>query len=82
MAADLLARVPLEAIGRRAERARPGRVALTVVVGLLFGLGWVAYKALAVAWLGLAWAGAAVAEGWVAARAEQARRVRGPSRAG
>lgn len=81
---ELLGRVPVDRIGERARTARPGRLVLTVIVGLLFGLGWVAYKTLAVLWLGVAWTGAAIAEGWVSARADaRAKQVRrGPARAG
>jgi uncharacterized membrane protein YedE/YeeE len=66
-------RVPLDRIERRARQARPGRAVLAVIAGLLFGLGWVAYKACAAAWLGVAWCGSAVIEGWQSAKAQQAR---------
>jgi hypothetical protein len=70
-------RVPLERISRRAHAARPGRTALVVVAAVLFGLGWVAYRVCAVAWLALAWCGSAVIEGWQEARrAEAVRRAR------
>jgi hypothetical protein len=70
-------RVPLEAISARAHAANPGRTALVVVAGLLFGLGWLAYKLVAVVWLAAAWCGSAVIEGWQASRqAEAARRAR------
>jgi len=77
-------RVPLERIGRRARAAHPGRTVVVSVLAVLFGLGWVAYKTLALAWLGAAWTGAAVAEGWVAAREDSRRRQvkRGTARAG
>jgi len=69
--------VPLERISRRAHAAHPGRTALVVVASVLFGLGWVAFKAFAVAWLALAWCGSAVIEGWAEARrAESVRRAR------
>jgi hypothetical protein len=45
------------------------REALTVIAGLLFGIGWVAYKALAAIWFVLAWCAAAVKVGWREARA-------------
>jgi len=70
-------RIPLERISQRAHAARPARTALAVVAGLLFGLGWLAFKAVAVAWLALAWCGSAVIEGWAEARkAETVRRAR------
>lgn len=61
--------VPLDRIEGRARQARPGRAVLLVVAGVLFGLGWVAFKACALSWLAVAWCGAAVAEGWLAAKA-------------
>jgi hypothetical protein len=74
----VLDRVPLERIGERAARARPGVVALTVVAAVLFGLGWAAWRVCAAVrqvavnvWRGAVWCGAAVAEGWVSARAAQ-----------
>lgn len=73
MAASLLDRVPVDHITVRARQARPGRTVLAVIAGLLFGLGWLGYKTCAAAWLGVAWCGSAVAEGWQSARAQQAR---------
>jgi len=70
-------RIPLDRISERARAARPGRTALAVVAGLLFGLGWLAFKACAVAWLAVAWCGSAVIEDWQASRqAETVRRAR------
>jgi uncharacterized membrane protein YedE/YeeE len=69
--------VPLDRISQRAHAARPGRTALAVIAGLLFGLGWLAFRACALAWLALAWSGSAVIEGWTEARkAETVRRAR------
>ena len=64
-------RVPLDRIERRAREARPGIVALAVIASVLFGLGWLAYKACAVTWLAVAWCGSAVIEGWQSARSGQ-----------
>lgn len=73
----LTERVPLERIGRRAHAARPGRTVLAVIALVLFGLGWLACRACAVAWLAVAWSGSAVIEGWQASRqAESVRRTR------
>ena len=84
MTATPLDRVPVERIGERARNAKPGRTLLVVLTGLLFALGWAAFKVLALAWLAVAWTGAAVAEGWVSARADtRAKQVRrGTARAG
>jgi hypothetical protein len=80
----LLERVPADRISERAHAARPGRILLVAAIGLLFGAGWVAYKTLALLWLGVAWTGAAVAEGWAAAREDSRRKqvTRGTARAG
>ena len=45
------------------------RTVLTVIAGLLFGLGWITYKAVAGLWFVLAWVGTAVKVGWQEARA-------------
>jgi uncharacterized membrane protein YedE/YeeE len=64
-------RVPLDRIEQRARQAHPGRVLLTVIAAVLFGLGWVAFKACAVMWLAVAWCASAVIEGWQSAKAGQ-----------
>lgn len=64
-------RIPLDRIEQRARQAYPGRAVLVVIASLLFGLGWVACKACAVAWLAVAWCGSAVIEGWQSAKAAQ-----------
>ena len=69
MALSVADRVPLDRIGDRARQARPGRTVLLLVAGLLFGLGWVAFKACALSWLAVAWCGCAVIEGWQSAKA-------------
>ena len=62
-------RVPLDRIEARARQAHPGRALAALIATILFGLGWLAFKACAVTWLALAWCGSAVAEGWISARA-------------
>jgi uncharacterized membrane protein YedE/YeeE len=71
------ASVPVDRITVRARHARPGRTFLTVVAGLLFGLGWLLARSVAAVWLVIAWCGSAVVEGWISAREGQAR---GPGR--
>jgi uncharacterized membrane protein YedE/YeeE len=68
---SLTERIPLDRIEARARHARPGRAVLVVIASLLFGLGWAACKACAVAWLALAWCGSALAEGWISGRPGQ-----------
>lgn len=65
-------RIPLDRIEARASGARPGRTILAVIALVLFGIGWLAYKACAVTWFAAAWCGSAVAEGWQSARAGRA----------
>ena len=60
-----------ERIEARARHARPGRAVAVLVASVLFGLGWLAFKTCALAWLALAWCGSALAEGWISARAGQ-----------
>lgn len=57
-----------ERITAQARQARFWRTVLTILAGVLFGVGWVAAKACAVAWLALAWSTVAVREGWREAR--------------
>jgi uncharacterized membrane protein YdjX (TVP38/TMEM64 family) len=71
----LLDRVPVDEISTRAREARPGRVALTVIAGVLFGVGWVAAKTLGVVWLGVAWCFTAARLGWRDARGNQPSRA-------
>jgi hypothetical protein len=76
MALSVAQRVPLDRIEDRARRARPGRAVLTVVAAVLFGLGWLAFRACALAWLALSWCGCAVIEGWQSAKAAQRAQAR------
>lgn len=72
MTTNVLDRVPLDDIAAQARDAHPGRAVLTLVAGLLFGVGWMVAKVFAVAWLAAAWSFLAVREGW--------RSAHGPSR--
>ncbi|SEF34383.1 hypothetical protein SAMN05421837_107354 [Amycolatopsis pretoriensis] len=64
----VLDRVPTDRINARAKALSAGRVALTVVAAVLFGLGWLIAKALGGAWFVLAWCFAAIQVGWNDAR--------------
>ena len=64
----VLERVPLDRIDERARAADPGRAAATVIAAVLFGLGWLAARALSIMWAGVAWSASAVAEGWAQGR--------------
>jgi hypothetical protein len=57
-----------------AREVRFWRTVLTLLAGLLFGVGWVAYKTLHGVWFGLAWCGTAVRVGWQEAKAPTPRR--------
>jgi len=52
-----------------------GRTILTVIAGLLYGLGWLLAKGLGGLWFLVAWIGAAVKVGW-----NDARGNHGPTR--
>lgn len=64
----VLERVPLGRISAEAREIHFGRVLLTLLAAVLFGVGWVASKAV----LSVAWVCAAVRVGWVEARASKA----------
>lgn len=72
---ELFDRAAVDDISQRARRADPRTAALAVlrfvlatVAGSLYGLGWLAFKALAGLWFVVAWTGVAVATGWRDAR--------------
>ena len=57
-------RVPVADIARQARQVRFWAAVLTVVMGLFFGLGWLAAKALSLLWLALATVLTAARFGW------------------
>lgn len=65
---DLLDRVPVDRISVEARDIHLGRTLLTIVALVLWGIGWVAGKALVVVWAAVAWSAAAVKVGWADAR--------------
>lgn len=69
----LLDRVPVDQISEQAREVRFSRTLLTVIAGILFGLGWVVAKAFGLAWLALAWSATAVKVGWQEGRAPHGR---------
>lgn len=73
MAVTWAERVPVARISAEAQQVKFWRTALTVVAAVLFGLGWLAFKAFAVAWLAAAWSAVAVREGWREARGPVAK---------
>lgn len=73
--AHVLDRVPVDRITVEAREVNLGRTFLTLLAGLLFGIGWVGAKVFGGLWLvlraigfGLAWCGVAVRLGWRQAR--------------
>lgn len=72
MTTSVLDRVPVDEITAQAREVKPARTALTLVAGVLFGVGWVAAKAFEVLWLAVTWSWTAVRVGWESAH--------GPSR--
>lgn len=69
----VLEQIPIQRITDEARQVHFGRTVLTVIAGLLFGLGWLASKTLGGLWLALAWSATAVRLGWVEARSSAAR---------
>jgi len=65
--------IPLDRITAQARQVRFWRTVLTVLAGLLFGVGWLVAKAFGVMWLAVAWSAAAVKVGWQEARRGAAR---------
>ncbi len=65
---EALARVPVTRINERAREIHFWRTVLTLIAGLLFGLGWVVAKGFGGVWLVLTWTATAVAMGWQDAR--------------
>lgn len=65
--------IPLDRITEEARRVRFWRTVLTVLAGLLFGVGWLVAKGFGVAWLAACWSAAAVRVGWQEARRGAAR---------
>lgn len=61
----VLHNVPLDRIGAVSREVRFGRTVLTLLAGFFFGLGWLAARGFALAWLGLAWTVTAFRLGWV-----------------
>ena len=77
MTTTLLDRPSAEEITRQAREIRPARTLLSWVAAVLFAVGWLACKTVAVLWLAGAWMFVAVREGWRSARVS-----RGPGRPG
>lgn len=69
--------VPVEKISERARELRPGRVAQSVIGGLLFALGWLVMNTLRGAWWVISWCLAGFLTGWDSAAHRQPRRSRG-----
>lgn len=67
--------IPVDRITAQARELHFWRTVLTVLAGLLYGVGWVTYKTFAVTWFVLTWCAVAVKVGWVDAKAGK----RGPA---
>jgi len=66
---DVLDRVPVDRITVEARQIHFGTTLLSVIGGILYGLGWLLAKTFNVVWFAIAWAGVAVKLGWTDARA-------------
>jgi hypothetical protein len=56
--------VVLDRITTQARQIRFSRVALTVLAGMFFAVGWVAAKTFGAVWLAMTWTAVAVKVGW------------------
>ena len=65
----------VESITEQAREVHAGRVLLTLIAALFFGLGWIVAKTCAVAWLAIAWCAVATREGWREARKPKVSRA-------
>lgn len=63
-----LHRVPVGRITAEARKIEFWRLVLTVLAGLLFGIGWLVAKGFGVLWLAITWSATAVKVGWRDAR--------------
>lgn len=68
----VLERVPVDRITSEAKDIQFWRTLLTVLAGLLYGIGWVAAKTVAAVWRAACWAAVAVKVGWTDARKPRA----------
>lgn len=59
-----LDRLTVDDITRQAREIAPGRTLLTWIGAVLFAVGWILHKTVAVIWLAGAWSFVAVREGW------------------
>jgi hypothetical protein len=64
MATRLLERVPMQRISEQAQPVHLGRLLLTVLVGVLYVLGWLAAKTVIGLGVMLGWTVAAARTGW------------------
>lgn len=70
----ILDRVPVERITAQAREVHAGKTLMTLVAGLFFVIGWVAFRVVAVVWLAMVWCAVATREGWRESRKAEARR--------
>lgn len=70
----ILERVPVAKITAQAREIRLARTLLVVLAAVLFGVGWLAARAVGVLWLACAWSAVAVREGWRAGRSTPTRK--------
>lgn len=56
--------VSVDDITRQAREISPARTLLTWIGAVLFAVGWILHKTVAVLWLAGAWAFVAIREGW------------------
>lgn len=68
----VLEAIPLDKIRAEAANIRPLHTLLTLIAGIFYVLGWVAFKTFAIAWATIAWSVAAIKVGFMEAKAADA----------
>jgi hypothetical protein len=69
----ILDRVPVDRITDEARKVHFGRTLLTIIAGILYGIGWLVSKTVLGLWRVVAWCAIAVKVGWMEARENSGR---------
>jgi hypothetical protein len=68
----VLERVPVDRISAEARDVPFGRTVLTVIAGILYGIGWLVGTTFTAFWRAVVWVAVAVKVGWQDARKPEA----------
>jgi len=67
--------VMVDDITTRAKEIHFGRVMLTILAGIFYGIGWITARTFGVLWLALTWSAVAVKVGWQEGRKSAPKRT-------